>query len=248
MKMLKAAAAAMAGAAALACAGAASATVYNLNVYDNSAGFTGNLGTVTVTGQGTSTLSFDVVLSQNVFFQLTGNSSPQNPNDAFWFDLNKIVSGDEHSFHGGVNTNITSPNAPGGASGGDYPTGGLFAAGTNLGHGWSDGDYGLTVSDSSRNHGGLDYYGGELTFTVSSKDGSLLTLDDSSYNNTTVYGGADLRQCDARGDNCKTGPVGFSLAEQTSAVPEPAVWAMMLVGFGGLGAMLRYRRRDAAAA
>jgi hypothetical protein len=28
----------------------------------------------------------------------------------------------------------------------------------------------------------------------------------------------------------------------TSAVPEPASWAMMLIGFGGLGAVLRERR------
>jgi hypothetical protein len=31
------------------------------------------------------------------------------------------------------------------------------------------------------------------------------------------------------------------------SVPEPATWAMMLVGFGGLGATLRMRRRNAAA-
>jgi hypothetical protein len=30
-------------------------------------------------------------------------------------------------------------------------------------------------------------------------------------------------------------------------VPEPATWAMMLVGFGGLGALVRRKRRDAAA-
>ncbi|THD53370.1 MAG: PEP-CTERM sorting domain-containing protein [Phenylobacterium sp.] len=32
------------------------------------------------------------------------------------------------------------------------------------------------------------------------------------------------------------------------AVPEPASWALMLVGFGGLGAALRGSRRRAAAA
>lgn len=31
---------------------------------------------------------------------------------------------------------------------------------------------------------------------------------------------------------------------RTSAVPEPATWAMMLLGFGTMGASLRYRRRS----
>jgi hypothetical protein len=34
----------------------------------------------------------------------------------------------------------------------------------------------------------------------------------------------------------------------TGGVPEPATWAMMLVGFGGLGALLRQRRRLVSAA
>jgi hypothetical protein len=36
-------------------------------------------------------------------------------------------------------------------------------------------------------------------------------------------------------------------AAAVAAVPEPASWAMMLVGFGGLGAILRRRRQAAAA-
>jgi hypothetical protein len=39
-------------------------------------------------------------------------------------------------------------------------------------------------------------------------------------------------------------PLSFTLAPGT---PEPAGWAMMLLGFGGLGAMLRARRGLAAA-
>jgi hypothetical protein len=38
---------------------------------------------------------------------------------------------------------------------------------------------------------------------------------------------------------------GFTLG--AAAVPEPAIWAMMLVGFGGLGAAMRSRRRAVAA-
>jgi hypothetical protein len=252
MKMLKAAAAAMAGAAALACAGAASAaTVYNMDVYETN--YSGNLGTVTVSGEGTSTLTFDVSLASDVFYQMAGNGASH---EAFWFDLSKALPlGGTTSFTGNVTYSISAPNAPGGASGGDFPTGGLFTGGRSIndfGQGWNKNyDYGLSTSDNSATGSNLNYYGGELTFTVHANDGSLLSLASSTHDGNVVFGGADLRQCldgNAKSQNCTTGPVGFSLAQQTSAIPEPAVWAMMLVGFGGLGAMLRYRRRELAAA
>ena len=39
---------------------------------------------------------------------------------------------------------------------------------------------------------------------------------------------------------------GFSLRPAAAAVPEPAAWALMIVGFGGIGFGMRYRRRVAA--
>lgn len=252
MKKFKAAMAMTVGAAALLCASAASAaTVYNLDTYAKDSGFKGSLGTVTVGGEGTSTLSFTVSLNPNVFYQITGASSPLKPHDSFWFDLDKVVGGAAHDFNGKVTWSISAPNGP--ASGtGDYGNSGKFTgANGDIGQGWSSGDYGLQVSDSSRNHGDLDYYSGDLIFTVHANDGSALTLDPTTFNNSsvkgTVFGGADLRQCPGADPtpshgSCTTGPVGFSLAKQTSAVPEPATWAIMLMGFGGLGAMLRQRR------
>jgi len=44
-------------------------------------------------------------------------------------------------------------------------------------------------------------------------------------------------------DVSQTAPVG-TLNVMAAAVPEPATWAMMLVGFGMLGASMRYRRRS----
>lgn len=249
MKMIKTAIAAMAGAAALVSAGAASAaTVYNLDTYATDSGYTGSLGTVTVSGQGTNVLTFDVALKSNVFFQMQGNA---NYKDAFWFDL--LNSGS--SYTGGATFNVTTPNGP--ASGtGDFGTGGKFQGVRDLddvGQGWSSNyDYGVQVRDNS---GSTDYYTGDLIFTVTGDAGTHLDLASRTYNTPTVkgtvFGGADLRQCPgtdptpSRG-SCTTGPVGFSLAQQTSAVPEPATWAIMLMGFGGLGAMLRQRRQQVA--
>lgn len=50
-----------------------------------------------------------------------------------------------------------------------------------------------------------------------------------------------------------TGAYGYSLAFQTfmdsgGAVPEPSTWALLLMGFGGLGAVLRRRRSPVIAA
>lgn len=46
------------------------------------------------------------------------------------------------------------------------------------------------------------------------------------------------------GSCCGVTPLAFSV----TAAPEPATWAMMMLGFGGLGASLRSRRKAAAAA
>lgn len=43
--------------------------------------------------------------------------------------------------------------------------------------------------------------------------------------------------------NCAIGEVAFRTAAVTAAVPEPATWAMMLLGFGAIGVSLRRRRR-----
>jgi PEP-CTERM motif len=39
---------------------------------------------------------------------------------------------------------------------------------------------------------------------------------------------------------------GVPVVEPVAAVPEPATWAMLLVGLGGIGATLRRRRHTAA--
>ena len=40
----------------------------------------------------------------------------------------------------------------------------------------------------------------------------------------------------------------FDILTINSAAPEPAAWALMMVGVGGMGAALRTRRRKAVAA
>jgi hypothetical protein len=234
MKTKLLAAAASAIALAFASTAGAATLLYNLNVYDASSGITGpSLGTVSVTGQGTNTLSFDVSLNPNVYFQLPGNSKWH---DSFWFSLDKKSGATTTPFTGSVTMNITSPDGP--APGpGDFGTGGLFQGVTtssSLGQGWSSGHYGLQDRD---NDGATDYYTGHLTFSLTSGDGSLLSLDPSTHNGVTVFGGADLRQC--INGACNTGPVGFSLA---SAAPEPGSWALMIMGFGAVGATFRRRR------
>jgi len=47
--------------------------------------------------------------------------------------------------------------------------------------------------------------------------------------------------------SAQTNAVG-TLNVMAAAVPEPATWAMMLVGFGMMGASMRYRRRSTKAA
>ena len=68
------------------------------------------------------------------------------------------------------------------------------------------------------------------------------TLEQFSFNNPT-NGNIQLQFV---GTNDNT-PFGAAIGDiNISAVPEPATWAMLLLGFGGIGMMMR-RRRDQAA-
>jgi hypothetical protein len=68
--------------------------------------------------------------------------------------------------------------------------------------------------------------------------GANTTANISLVNQNGAYGGNDFALDD----------ISFGVGHPGDGVPEPATWAMMLVGFAGMGATLRTRRRAAALA
>ena len=81
---------------------------------------------------------------------------------------------------------------------------------------------------------------GPLSFVVDDTLHDLTTASlqlGDTYGGKKIYASADILQ------NGATGNVG---ATMTGGVPEPATWAMMLVGFGGLGVAMRRTRRQRA--
>jgi hypothetical protein len=80
--------------------------------------------------------------------------------------------------------------------------------------------------------------GSSLSFVVDDTLHDLTTASlqlGDTYGGKKIYASADIFQ------NGATGNVG---ATMTGGVPEPATWAMMLVGFGGLGVAMRRARRQ----
>jgi hypothetical protein len=83
---------------------------------------------------------------------------------------------------------------------------------------------------------------GESTGLVSMLDvfADLTAPTGTFLNSITIQGGANNAAQDELGFQ------GFLItvtSAETSAVPEPATWAMMLFGFGVIGGATRYRRR-----
>lgn len=82
------------------------------------------------------------------------------------------------------------------------------------------------------------------TFTVTGSDSrSNMGWQAYSYNFTAATNSTTLTFASATGT--AYGPALDNVS--VAGVPEPATWAMMLIGFGGLGAALRSRRRSAMA-
>jgi len=83
---------------------------------------------------------------------------------------------------------------------------------------------------SGANSGYIDY--GGLGFEAGGVPINLIGIDLNNY---------DWFQADSSGN----GGSGDGVLALSVSVPEPATWALMLAGFGGLGAVLRRRRANA---
>ena len=80
-------------------------------------------------------------------------------------------------------------------------------------------------------------YGLTATFQAGTLQGGFPTFVDFA----TVIGGTVSYHYVICGPNCDGGDFSGSLTA-LQAVPEPATWAMMVLGFGAMGAALRRRR------
>ena len=216
--------------------GAAHATTYLLTV-DSCSGAGGclgalpNAGSVTVTSV-TGGLDVDIKLASGIFFNQAGQS---NGHQAVGFDLTGSPSVTLKDF---VETSVKGTN-PSGDFGIKTKSGGtttiydppLAENGTGSFNGDSYGfDWVGTGNNGSLSTNGID----ELKFKIA----SLSALSIGSTGKTPVYFTVDV----ANTTTGNTGVVGATL----TAVPEPATWGMMLVGFFGMGGVLRSRRRAAA--
>jgi hypothetical protein len=122
-----------------------------------------------------------------------------------------------------------------------------FSNVTGFGVGWTAGgpssfpdspfgnfEYGLNCDCGQGNDPDVP---GPLTFTVNPTNGTTVLSLAGHGSEPTIFAAADLRNTNARGS---TGAVGAVLVP---GVPEPATWAMMILGMGMVGGALRMRRR-----
>ena len=189
------------------------------------------LGTVTVTGDTTSSLDFSVALAPDVNFHAQ-HSGSSGTGDSFWFDLS--AEGNPITFAleaptsgtiGGEPWNWVTPFSTGSftpAPGADFP-----------------GPYADLVQCTNATAGKI--CGTELNFTASGADathpfvighprgaGNFLGLPIPFVANLSIAPGTAL----CHEDTACTGLV---------AAPESSTWAMMFLGFAGLG-FLGYRK------
>lgn len=206
---------------------------------------TNNYGTVTVTQLASNELQFVVTLAAGFNFVDTGS------HEAFSFAL----KGDPAITLSGVQL-ATPGNGETGFS--------LVSQNNNVANApFKDFDYALACSNLCDPNGG-GYKGNTtnpggastLTFDVTAKSGSLTTalidFATDTYDKSQIAFAADViakngADC-APGCDCSTGATGTVGGGDVEAVPEPASWAMMIIGlFAGGGALRRRNARSRSA-
>jgi hypothetical protein len=203
----------------------------------------GVCGTVTVVGDTTSSLAFTVDLATGVSFH-ANHSGSSGTGTFFYFD---VTDG------GGSPITVTLDGTTSGAIGGktwsyNSPVGGDIKPGT----GNFPGTDNFSVTCTNATSGKI--CGSPLEFTVSG--GSVANplvigapLGGGLFTGDTIAFVADLSISGSCGDKtcaAGTGLVGSGpgISTRTSTVPEPSTWAMMLIGFAGLG-YAGYRKASA---
>jgi hypothetical protein len=155
---------------------------------------------------------------------------------------------------------LTGGGAPYSGFVGSLVTPGISFA-TDTGYNWHPFGLGDFGADST---GSLNVAtSGTYTFHLSSDDGALVFVDGSllidrggphgpSTTDGTLFLTAGLHSYEVQFFECCGGPSGldFSIPLGTTigTVPEPATWALMLLGFGAAGYGLRRQRKLALAA
>lgn len=117
---------------------------------------------------------------------------------------------------------------------------------------------GLTLADitlkfyGGTNNGFLGSIDGQQTFSATDigngAAGFIFTIDTAqqAYVNAILgQGGTIYMALEATVTGAAGGPESFAIinVRQPTAVPEPATWAMMLLGFGGIGMTMRRKQR-----
>ena len=194
----------------------AQVATYSLSVDGSSDGLgSGPYGTITVTQNANGTLSFVETLFDG--FRIHGGN---DNHDAAAFTL----IGDPSLTITGLTAGFITENTGSGTSDSEPPFGSFqtsIACDTACGTGFNGG------------------FAGPLNFTVGAASPlTLASLGYNVFNGQNIYFTSDLVIA-----NGNTGNVGATLVT-TPSVPEPATWAMMLVGFGATGVAMRRRRRS----
>ena len=213
--------AAMAAAMAIGGGTVAHAAVYDLTVVGCTTCTLTNYGTVTTTGEGTTSVDFSISLATDVFFNQAGGA-----HDAFAWNL----SGDP---------SVTVSGLPA-----LFGTNGAQSAGSHHEDGLGFFEYAVNYIGPPNDNSSLCCQ--TLNFTITSL--SNLFFTPNSIGGEDVFFSVDVAQVAT--DGVKTGVIGAVCPNGDCGhegggggpVPEPATWAMMILGFGGVGWMLRRNR------
>lgn len=217
--------AALIGLTAFAAPASAATVLYNFTL-DGLTGSplpAGPYGTISVNDfGGTSQLDFDVKLAPNFFF----NDSKSF--QAFDYLLGGSVTNVSITTTGFTDAGLGSYTAPGIVTNGDTTKFNYAILCASL---CAGGNPNGTIN--------------ELIFSVTGSNLSVGSISDTNnHPGLPIYFAADIAY--EGGPSVLTGNIGATISG--GAVPEPETWALMLLGFGGIGLMLRARKRGGIAA